>query len=52
MNISKEELKKIKIKIFEENISSEEKENMKNKINEEINEILKEFNGESEPIDE
>ena len=52
MNISKEELKEIKLKLFNEYISKEEKEDIDKKIKEEVNEIIKEFNIESEPIDE
>ena len=51
MNISKEKLKEIKEKIFNENISIEEKEKIIDEINKEINEILDSFE-ESEPIDE
>ena len=52
MDISKEELKNIKIKIFEEYITEEEKKNIDNKINNEIDDIINEFEKESEPIDE
>ena len=52
MNISKEELKNIKLKIFNEYVSDEEKDNINKEINEEIDEILSEFDKESEPIDE
>ena len=52
MNISKDELKKIKIKIFNDYISDKDKEDINKKINEEIEEIIKEFDKESEPIDE
>ena len=52
MDISKEELFKTKIKIFEEKISTEEKEKLNKKITDEINLVIKEFEKESEPIDE
>lgn len=52
MNISNEELKEVKEKIFNENITQEEKENIDKKINEEIEKILKSFEEESDPIDE
>lgn len=52
MQISKEELNKAKNEIFEKNITNEEKENIINQINEEINKILDEFDTKDEPIDE
>ena len=52
MNISKENLKKVKEDIFNENISKEAKEKIIEKINKEIEEILDSFEEESEPIDE
>ena len=52
MNISKENLKKIKEEIFDKNISLEEKEKIKNQIEKEVEEILELFEEESEPIDE
>ena len=52
MNISKENLKKVKEDIFNKNISKEEKEKIIEKINKEIEEILDSFEEESEPIDE
>lgn len=52
MNISKENLKKIKEEIFDKNISLEEKDKIKNQIEKEVEEILELFEEESEPIDE
>ena len=52
MQISKEELYNIKNDIFEKNASDEEKENIINTINDEINKILDEFDSKDEPIDE
>ena len=51
MEISKESLKEIKLDLFNKNISEEEKKEIINKINEEIDKLLKELE-ESEPIDE
>ena len=51
MNISIENLKKIKEEIFNKNISNDDKDKIKEEINKEIEEILDSFE-ESEPIDE
>ena len=51
VNISIENLKKIKEEIFDKNISNEDKDKIKEEINKEIEEILDSFE-ESEPIDE
>lgn len=51
MNISIDNLKKIKEEIFDKNISNEDKDRIKEEINKEIEEILDSFE-ESEPIDE
>lgn len=50
--ISKEELEKIKNIIFNENITEEEKNNITNEINEEIEKQIQEFESESDPIEE
>lgn len=50
--ISLDELKKLKEKIFDNNISKEEKEQIINQINKEIESILEDFESESDPIDE
>ena len=52
LEISKEELNKIKSNIFEEYISSEEKESMENLINIQIDEMLDNLESENVPIDE
>lgn len=52
MMISKENLKEVKEKLFNENISLEEKNKILEKINLEVEKILSELNEESEPIDE
>ena len=51
MEISKDNLKKIKTDLFDKNVSEDEKSIMIKKINEEIEKLLKELK-ESEPIDE
>ena len=52
MNISKENLKNLKLEIFNNELSNEEKEEIIKKINEEIDELLSKLNEEAEPIDE
>lgn len=52
MDISKENLEKIKEEIFNENISIEEKDKIINAINDEVDLILTKLEEESEPIDE
>lgn len=52
MNISKDNLKKIKEELFNKNISQEEKDIIIKKINEEIEELLSKIKQESDPIDE
>ena len=52
MEITKENLKKIKEIIFNENISLEQRISIMKQIDEEIAKILLEFEKESEPIDE
>lgn len=52
MEISKEELNKIKNIIFEEEILKEEKDKIIYQINEQIDEILSDFERENVPIDE
>ena len=52
MEISKEELNKIKKIIFEEKITKEEKDEVIYKINEQIEKILSDFERENVPIDE
>ena len=52
MNISKENLDKIKKEIFEKEINNQEKEEIIKKIDQEIEELLSKINEESEPIDE
>ena len=52
MDMSKENLEKLKEEIFNENISLEEKEDIINKIKEEVDSILIKLEDESEPIDE
>jgi len=52
MDISKEELKQIKEDIFEKNINEEDKKKLIDKINEEIEDILSNFEEIGDPIDE
>ena len=52
MDISKENLEKIKEEIFNENISLIEKDKIINDINEEVDLLLTKLEEESEPIDE
>lgn len=49
---SKEEIEKIKEKIFNENISKEEKDKIITDINDEINQIIDSLEDGSDPIDE
>ena len=50
--ITIENIKKIKEKIFDENISEEEKNNVIENIKKEIEKIIEDFESESDPIDE
>ena len=52
MDVSKDILINVKTKIFDENITTEDKEEINKKINDEINKVVIEFEKESEPIDE
>ena len=52
MNISKNNLKKLKEELFNKNITIEEKQIIIKKINQEIEELLSKLNQESDPIDE
>ena len=52
MDISKENLKNLKIEIFNKELNEEEKEEIIKKIDDEVDELLSKLNQESEPIDE
>ena len=52
MNITKEELEKVKEEIFNKYITKEELEKNEKIIEEEIEKILLSFNNQEEPIDE